>query len=149
MRVPHVSLCKVPRHALRSVSIHPLHSLGRFLFFDPVFDYGGSRDRRVDLADKGGAVEDEEAIFDGLDHDPLSRQGFADPPATALDIDGSLAVDLERPCVLRILPWWRMGVVAPSAWAPHAGRSPHLQGFMGPHLVVLRAVCVQPRLRLS
>ena len=72
--------------------------------FNPAFDDRRTLDRRVDFADEGGAEEDEEAFFDGLDHNPLTGQRLADPVATTVEVNRALAVDLEHPGILRILP---------------------------------------------
>ena len=95
--MPHISECKVPRHSLQSVSTHALHVSFLLGSLDPVFDDGRTLDGGVDFANQGGAEEDHKAVFDGLDKYPLSGQGFTDPPAFSMEIDGSLAVDLEGP----------------------------------------------------
>lgn len=60
--------------------------------------------RRVDFADQGGAVIDQITVLDGLNHDALAGQGLSDPPALRADVDGALAIDLQGPCSLWIVP---------------------------------------------
>ena len=86
--------------------------------FDPAFDDRRTLDRRGDFSDQGGAEEDEEAIFYRLDVHPFASQCFADPPALPVQVDRALAVDLEHPRALRILPDRRVGIVTFFALAP-------------------------------
>src|ERR1700744_1960534 len=84
---PHLAFeCQVSTHPLHSVSGHPLHCAFLVWGFDPAFDDRRTLDRRVDFADEGGAEEDQESIFDRLDHDTFSSQGFADSPAVAMQV---------------------------------------------------------------
>lgn len=106
-------LCKVPVDSFHFVSGHPLHFLDRFLLFSPAFDDGRTLRLWVDFPDQRGAVEDQPALFDRLEHHPLSGQGLANPPAAAFQVDGALAVDLKRSRALRIDPRRRIGMVMP------------------------------------
>jgi len=84
-----------------------------------------------------------------LDEHPFSGQCFADAPAAILDVDGSLAVNLERPCAFRILPWRRARIIAAQAGLSHLGRCLRLERFMGANVIVFQPVGIQPGLRLA
>jgi len=101
------------------VSLDILYTLlGLFLVFDEALHDRRALHRRVEFAHQGVAVVDQEALLDGLDAHPLSGQRLADPPAPVVDVDGALAIDLERPGACRILPGRRAGVITPRAGLP-------------------------------
>src|ERR1035437_10036466 len=101
---------------------------------------------RVEFADEGVAVEHQHALFDSNDLHPVSRQGLADPPFLSADLQRALAVDFQNPCARWILPLPRMRIVASWTGLPARPRRLHAESFMGPHMVVLPAIGIQPGL---
>src|SRR5271155_3201980 len=113
---------------------------------DPSRNDGRALDRGLELPDQGVAVIDLEASFDFEDLNPFPGQGATNSPLGVAYVQLALAVDLQHPGSLGIMPARRVGIVALRAGTPAAGRSLHVQGFVRTQIVVLPAIMVQPML---
>src|SRR5271154_6449370 len=102
---------------------------------------------RVQFPDQRIAVVDVQALLELDDLHPFSGQSAPNEPLGVTNIQLALAVDLQHPGPGRILPARRVQIVAPRTRRPAAGRGLHAQRFMGPQIVMLPAVAVQPLLR--
>src|SRR5271170_815620 len=107
---------------------------------------GRAVDGGFEFPDQGVAVIDLQALFDPEDLDPLPGQSATDAPLGIGDVQLALAVDLQHPGALRVMPARRVGIVTPWAGTPATGWGLHAQGLVRTQVVVLPAITVQPML---
>src|ERR1017187_7265220 len=78
----------------------------------------------------------------------FSLEGSADDPVFPVQLDLSIAVDLEHPRTRLILPRRRVGIVTPRARSPVAGRGLQAQRLVRSQVVVFPAELIEPGLQV-
>src|SRR6185437_7319177 len=138
--------CQVSGDSFQNVAGHPFQLRLWVLVWDPSRDDRRAMDRGFKFPDQGVAVIDLEALVDFEHLDPLSGQSTTDAPFRVPDFQLALAVDLEHPGPVGIMPARRAGIIAPLAGRPTTRWSLHVQGFMRTQVVVFPAITIQPML---
>src|SRR5712692_1789912 len=114
----------------------------------PVLDDRRALECEIEFPDEGVAVINLDSRFQANELHPVAGQGLADVPVAAIDVQFARTVHLADPGSSRILPAWRMRIVAPLTGPPATRRSLHRQRFMRSNVVVFETILIQPPLRV-